>query len=189
MLVLSPGVVVRSVPASEVGSNWRSPPAAATIAGDEAAHYGFFLEGARMYLYYFPEETLEALADVLRHFAMPAMGLIPDYAAFVRELYDAEVYGDRHYALDVVRPALRKLGIANLRQAEAGLRRSRRAPNGGGAAPFSGEGVDFPVLESALRQLFQRIGRYEAETGLATVDPTPFVRYRWMEILNSDACS
>jgi hypothetical protein len=100
------------------------------------------------------------------------MALIPDYAAFVKELYAAEVYGDRQYAVEVVRPALRQLGIANLRQAEAGVRRNR-------AAPFAGEGVDFLVLDSALRRLFARIGRYEAETGVAAIDPTNFIPHRW----------
>src|SRR5262249_23668969 len=84
--------------------------AATVIAADEAAHYGFFLEGARMYLYYFPDDTLEALSDVLRHFAMPAMDLVPDHDAFVKELYAGEVYGRRQFARDVVRPALGKLG-------------------------------------------------------------------------------
>ena len=156
--------------------------AATVIAGDEAAHYSFFLEGARMHLYYFPEDTLEALADVLHHFAMPAMGLIPDYARFVEQLYDAEVYGDRHYAVDVVRAGLRKLGIANLRRVEAGIQRSRSVPDAGAAASYAGEGVQFEVVESALRRLFLRIGRYETETGLAEVDATSFVFHRWGEI-------
>ena len=42
----------------------------------------------------FPEDTLEALADVLRHFAMPAMDLIPNYGAFVSELLGGAVYGN-----------------------------------------------------------------------------------------------
>jgi acyl-[acyl-carrier-protein] desaturase len=152
--------------------------AATVIAADEAAHYDFFLEGARMYLYYFPEDTLEALADVLRHFAMPAMDLIPDYSAFVEQLYGGEVYGKKHYARDVVRSSLGKLGIANLRQVEAGIQRSRMAP--GGAVPrVVGEGVEFPVLESAVQRLFARVGRYEAEVGLAEIDPTPFFSHSW----------
>jgi acyl-[acyl-carrier-protein] desaturase len=155
--------------------------AATVIAGDEAAHYGFFLEGARMYLYYFPEETLDALGDVLHHFAMPAMGLIADYTAFVKELYDAEVYGNRQYAVDVVRSALRKLGIANLRRAEGGIQHSRAASDEMGATVLAGGAVEFPVLESMLRRLFARIGRYEAQTGLASVDPTHFVRFSWVE--------
>jgi acyl-[acyl-carrier-protein] desaturase len=154
--------------------------AAVVIATDEAAHYDFFLEGARLYLYYFPEDTLEALADVLRHFAMPAMDLIPNYGAFVSELLDGGVYGKRQFARDVVRSALGKLGIANVRRIEAGIRLSRNVPEAGGEArPVVGDGVEFSVLESAVQRLFARIGRYEVETGLADVDPTLFSRNAW----------
>jgi acyl-[acyl-carrier-protein] desaturase len=155
--------------------------AAVVIATDEAAHYDFFLEGARLYLYYFPEDTLEALADVLRHFAMPAMDLIPNYGAFVSELLGGGVYGKRQFARDVVRSALGKLGIANVRRIEAGIRHSRSAPGAGGEArPVVGDGVEFPVLESAVQRLFARIGRYEVETGLADVDPSLFGRNDWI---------
>ena len=58
--------------------------AARTIASDEAAHYSFFLEGARLYLYYYPEETLRALVDVLRHFTMPASDIVYNYDDFIR---------------------------------------------------------------------------------------------------------
>jgi acyl-[acyl-carrier-protein] desaturase len=157
--------------------------AATVIAADEAAHYDFFLEGARMYLYYFPADTLEALADVLRHFAMPAMDLIPDYGAFVEQLYGGEVYGRKQYVRDVVRLALGKLGIANLRQVEVGIQWSRMAPDSSGAVPHVvGEGVEFPVLEAALQRLFARIGRYERDAGLAEIDPTPFVHHSWTAI-------
>jgi acyl-[acyl-carrier-protein] desaturase len=154
--------------------------AATVIAADEAAHYDFFLEGARMYLYYFPEDTLAALSDVLRQFAMPAMDLIPDYGAFVEALYAGAIYGNRQYARDVVRSALGKLGIANFRRVEAGIRRSRSAPEANQEVQTSvGHGVEFPVLESAVRRLFARIGHYEAETGLADTDPTLFGRNSW----------
>ena len=49
------------------------------LAVDEAAHYAFFLEGARLFLYYFPEETLQGIHDVISHFAMPAQDIIPNW--------------------------------------------------------------------------------------------------------------
>ncbi|MCE9559032.1 MAG: acyl-ACP desaturase, partial [Armatimonadetes bacterium] len=52
------------------------------IAADEAAHYHFFLECARMHLYFFPAQALEALANVVRHFAMPAANIIPNFNEF-----------------------------------------------------------------------------------------------------------
>jgi acyl-[acyl-carrier-protein] desaturase len=159
---------------------------AAVIAADEAAHYDFFLEGARLYLYYFPEESLTALVDVLRHFAMPSMDLIPDYGAFVRELYAGEVYGKRQYARDVVRPALDKLGVVNLRRVEAGIRRSGTPPDESAAVGTGvGEGVEFGVLESAVRRLFSRLALYEMESGLAAVDPTVFAESPWDAVVRA----
>jgi acyl-[acyl-carrier-protein] desaturase len=102
--------------------------AATTIAADEAAHYDFFLEGARLYLYYYPEETLRALVDVLRHFVMPAAGLVPDYEGFITALYAGGVFGRRQYGEEVVRPALAQLGVSTIRAVEAGIRRTRRSP-------------------------------------------------------------
>ena len=36
---------------------------ARTIAVDEAAHYNFFLEITRLFLYYYPARTLDALHE------------------------------------------------------------------------------------------------------------------------------
>ena len=73
------------------------------------AHFDFFLEGARLLLYYFPEDTLEALADVLRGFMMPAHDLVPDYDKFVRTIYDGGVFDRRKHSRDVVQVALKNL--------------------------------------------------------------------------------
>ena len=151
---------------------------ARTIAIDEAAHYHFFLEGARLYLYYFPEETLEALCDVLRAFMMPASEIIPNYDAFIATLYEARVFGPTQYAREVARPALAQLGVTSVRRVEAGIKRWREVPDADGEMRDSAtfDGLDYSVLEDALERLFQRIGTYERDTGLAEVSATIFAR-------------
>ena len=75
---------------------------AQTIAIDEAAHYSFFLEIARLYLYYYPAQALEALFDVINNFVMPGLDIIPNSAQLGEVLYRSGVYGPRQYAKDAV---------------------------------------------------------------------------------------
>ncbi len=152
-----------------------------TIARDEAAHFHFYLSLARLHLYYFPEETLYALVEVLRDFVMPAAPIVPNYDAFIKELYSANLFGPRKYGRDVVLPTLRALGIETIKEIEAGLQRTKDTPSIDGrkrpAAAF--EGCDFSVLESAVKGLFARFTAYESQTGLSEVDPTQFMPYSW----------
>lgn len=155
--------------------------AIAAITVDEAAHFDFFLSVARLYLYYFPEESLGALVDVLRNFMMPAADLVGDYARFLTALHEAQVFGPRIYGREVAKPALAALGVETIRAVEEGLRRRRDFPDTHGTIrsnPTTG-GCDFNVVESAVCGLFDRIGRYEADVGLAAVDPTTFVAHTW----------
>jgi acyl-[acyl-carrier-protein] desaturase len=134
---------------------------ASTIAADEAAHYYFFLESARLYLYYFPEETLSALGDVLRAFVMPAADIVPQYDAFIRELYAGNLFGRRKYVRDVVEPALEKLGVAGVRSLEQALLRIRTC-GGGLESDNAGvhEVVDGVFLEKTMCHLFDRLKPY-----------------------------
>jgi acyl-[acyl-carrier-protein] desaturase len=154
---------------------------ALTIATDEAAHFDFFLGMTRLHLYYFPEETLGALVDVLRHFVMPASEIIPNYDGFITELYRAEIFGPAKYGREVAKPALAALGITTLKEIEAGIRRSRQAPqpDGSSLSPLGIEGCAFPVVETAVEALFTRIGRYEDEVGLSRISKTVFVPAPW----------
>jgi len=159
--------------------------ACATIAKDEASHFDFFLEGARLFLYYFPEETLHALVDVLRSFMMPAHNLLPNYEKFVRTIYDGGIFDRRKHARDVVQVALKALGIDSIRAIENGIARLRQVPDENGeirdTAIFqkSHLGINFNVVESAVERLFARIGAYETEIGLAEIAPTIFQRNAW----------
>ena len=98
------------------------------IAVDEAAHYKFFQEIFRLFLYYVPDEAAEAALDVVNHFYMPASDIIPDFNVFVEALRKTSVYGGRQYAVDVLEPAFRSMGIANRKTLEAAVRRSREVP-------------------------------------------------------------
>lgn len=154
---------------------------AMTIAADEAAHYNFFLEGTRIFLYYYPEETLNAIVDVLKNFAMPAASLIANYDAFVKAVHSANVFTRRQYGRDVVLPALANLGVTNIKQVEAGIKQSRQVPDEEGQMRDTAlfEGVDFDVVETTVRRIFARIETYEDEIGLSDLDPTRFVPNIW----------
>ena len=156
--------------------------AAMTIAVDEAAHYSFYLEGARLFLYYYPQETLEALVDVLRNFAMPALDLLPDTEKLARTIYEGGVFDGRILSRDVVKSALANLGVTSIRAVERGVAQTRRVPDEDGQQkPAMGEGIDFGLVEGVVESLFAKIGRYEDEIGLSEIDPTLFVKHRWTE--------
>lgn len=151
--------------------------AAKTIAADEAAHYNFFLEGARLYLYYYPVQAIEAMMDVINHFAMPAGDIIPDYAQFSETVYRAGIYGPREHAKDVVQVALKNLGFSGRKAVEAGIRQGRLVPDENGNLRDSAifEGIDFEVIQQSVRRIFSRIDQHETEVGFRDLDPTLFV--------------
>jgi acyl-[acyl-carrier-protein] desaturase len=177
---LNTAVIARGHSELEMFKNDADPvlaQAAKVIAADEAAHYNFFLEGARLFLYYYPTKALEAMADVIRHFSMPAGNVIPDYDKFAELVHRAAVYGPREHAKDVVAAALKNLGVEGRRVLEAGIKRSRMVPDDDGnlreTAIF--EGIDFPSIQGAVKRIFGRIEQHEREVGFWDVDPTIFV--------------
>jgi acyl-[acyl-carrier-protein] desaturase len=151
--------------------------AANIIAVDEAAHYNFFLEGARLYLYYYPAQAIEAMVEVIRNFAMPGSQVdIPDYAKFEETVYQGAIYGPREHSRDVVQLALDALGFANRKALENGIKRIRQVPDENGNYTDSQifEGIDFPSIADSVKRLFGRISTYEQETGHADIDPIQF---------------
>lgn len=151
--------------------------AAQIIAVDEAAHYNFFVEGARLYLYYYPAESIQAMVDVIRNFAMPgSMVHIPDYSKFEETVYKAAIYGPREHSRDVVQHALEALGFENRKALENGIKRVRQVPdmNGNWQDSQIFEGIDFPSITNSVQRIFGRIKNYEEETGHADIDPTLF---------------
>jgi acyl-[acyl-carrier-protein] desaturase len=149
-----------------------------TIAVDEAAHYNFFLELTRLFLYYYPAKTLDALHDVIQRFTMPALDIIPNAQDFYEAVYRAGVYGSaRHYARDVLQVIFDNLSVVGRRALADGLKRLRRVPDEDGnqreTAIF--DMIDYATIEGAVKRLFQRIEDYEREIGVAEIDPTRFV--------------
>ena len=151
--------------------------AAKTIARDEAAHFNFFLELARLYLYYYPAQALEALVEVIKHFGMPAMHLLPEESRFAEALYQGAIYGPRQYTRDVLQMTLRHLGIANRKAIDEGIKRSRQVPDPDGNMRDTVivDALDYHAVETAVMRLFDRVGKHEEKIGLTEIDPTVFV--------------
>ncbi len=151
---------------------------AQTIAVDEAAHYNFFLECARLYLYYYPQRTLEAIKNVIGQFSMPASHLIPDWDEFATTVYKAGIYGPRDFNRDVMQVAFRNLGIESRKKLEEGIKLGRQVPNfeGDGMVPtIIWDSFDYGSVEGDVKRLHVKIQDYEKGVGFDAVDPFEFV--------------
>lgn len=144
------------------------------IARDEAAHYNFYLEAARLHVHYLPEDALPALLDVLCDFTMPAAGIIPNYDVFIKELYAAGIFGRQKYVSDVVEPALAKLGVDARRAFQTKLFSRRksltRRSDSQEPEPNLLVPVQHDVLGEFVRHLLQRLDVYEQRIGFGEVD-------------------
>jgi len=149
--------------------------AARTIAVDEAAHYSFFLEGARLYLYYYPAQALEALADVIKYFSMPAASLIPNYANFSEIVAADCVYGPRQHLRDVLDVALENLNVRGRRALAEGIRLTRRVPHPDGTTHDTAifDVLDCAAVREKVLRLYGRIAEFEKSVGFDLVDPVP----------------
>lgn len=147
------------------------------IAVDEAAHYSFFLEGARLYLYYYPAQALEALHDVIKYFSMPAGNLIPGYDHFAETVAQSAIYGPREHIRDVLDVALAKLGVEGRRQLYKGIERIRQVPTMDGAMRDTAifDLLDYAGVQEKVQALFGRIRSYEEQIGFDLINPTEFV--------------
>ena len=150
------------------------------IAIDEAAHYNFFLEGARLFLYYYPARSLEALQDVIQYFAMPAGDLIPNYDRFAEIVARAGIYGPREHLKDVIDIALKNLGVQGRAALRRGINRIREVPtmDGGMRETAIFDLLDVDGVEKKVQKLFGRIQDYEKQVGFDEIDPTIFVPAR-----------
>ena len=147
------------------------------IATDEAAHYNFFLEGARLYLYYYPAQALEALHDVIKFFAMPAGDLIPDYDHFAEIVARACVYGPREHLRDVLDVALKSLSVSGKSELYKGIKRIRSVPKLDGSMLDTSifDMMDYEGVTTKVQRSHEKISDYEKEIGIDQVDPTKFV--------------
>jgi acyl-[acyl-carrier-protein] desaturase len=150
----------------------------ATIAADEAAHYNFFLEGLRLYMYYYPLESLEAIRDVLGRFAMPAQNLMPNWEEFFEAAYKNAIYGPRQYARDVVAFVFKSLGIEGRKALEEGIKRTREIPDEEGQMRTSAiwETLDPSKISSQVERMHNRIQDFEKSFGWDKYDPLSFIK-------------
>jgi acyl-[acyl-carrier-protein] desaturase len=171
---LNLGIIARGKGSiGEAGADPVLDHACRLIAADEAAHYHFFLECARMHLYFFPMQALEAMGNVLRHFAMPAADIIPNFAEFAETVMRVGVYGPRNWSRDVAKVALAQLGAESLRKVEEGIRRSREIPDEFGMFRTGAilDTLDYATIQKKVKILFNRLKEYNVETGRQLVEP------------------
>ncbi len=151
--------------------------AATVIARDEAAHYNFFLEIHRLYLYYFPAQAIEAIHDVVTNFTMPANHLLPNFDDFADSLVKTAIYGPREYAKDVLQVVFDKIGVESRRALIKGIAKTREIPDpqGGMRDTLFFTVFDYDLIEDAVQKVFHRIEDYEKQIGFDQIDPTQFI--------------
>lgn len=149
--------------------------ASKVIANDEAAHYGFFLSIASLYLYYYPAQLLTALDEVIKHFAMPALDMFED-PNWGEILYKTGIYGAREYTKDVLQVAIKQLSVKSRKALELGIKNSRLVPDPDGnicdAAIF--KSFDYREVGATVKNTIDRITRYAKEVGIHDLDPVTF---------------
>jgi acyl-[acyl-carrier-protein] desaturase len=138
------------------------------IAADEAAHYHFFCEIARLVLYYDAERALDAFVEVLRLFTMPGRDIIPDYDHFGEVLQAAGLFGKKIHYRDVVQVVLDSLSLPAVRTLEAGVRRLREIPDMEHGRRTSAllDTLNVRALEAKVHLLFERYQTHLSRAGL-----------------------
>lgn len=101
-----------------------------TVANDEIAHHGIFLELVRIYMRYMPQDTLEALLRVLGGFTMPALHLIPNGGELAEAMRRTLLHTPMKQVRNVNNPILNTLGLENRRALERAVQQSKLLPAG-----------------------------------------------------------
>ena len=91
------------------------------IAEDEGAHQGFFLQMMRIYLRYWPDKALEALAGVFNGYKMPVVH-IPNPEEFLDAVIRAKLGHPRWVVAEVLTPVAQRLGLESRSAAARALR-------------------------------------------------------------------
>jgi acyl-[acyl-carrier-protein] desaturase len=101
-----------------------------TVATDEIAHHGIFLELTKIYLRYHPHDTLDALLHVFNGFTMPALNLIPDASELAAAMERTLLHTPLKQGRNVNNPILAALGFKNRRALERGVQEAKLLPAG-----------------------------------------------------------
>lgn len=121
-----------------------------TVANDEIAHHGIFLELVKIYLRYLPEETLETLLKVFNGFTMPALTLIPNGSELAEAMARTLLHTPLKQVRNVNNPILDSLGLQNKKALERAVQQSKLLPKGLGPEHVSlGRSGEFVVSMDA----------------------------------------
>ncbi len=101
-----------------------------TVANDEIAHHGIFLDLVRIYLRYLPHDTLDTLLRVFNGFTMPALSLIPDASQLAAAMERTLIHTPLKHGRNVTNPILDSLGLKNKRALERAVQEAKRLPSG-----------------------------------------------------------
>ncbi len=101
-----------------------------TVAIDEIAHHGIFLDLVKIYLRYLPHDTLDMLLRVFNGFTMPALSLIPDSSELAAAMERTLLHTPLKQGRNVNNPILDSLGLKNKRALERAVQEAKRLPAG-----------------------------------------------------------
>lgn len=112
------------------------------VSGDEIAHHAFFLELAKIYTRYQPEQMLEALVRVFKGFKMPAIDLIPNSVDLEKAMRQTELHNPRNQLKQVNNHVLDALGFERKLALEKAVQEAKILPGdlGPGYVGFSRSG-------------------------------------------------
>jgi acyl-[acyl-carrier-protein] desaturase len=102
----------------------------ALLARDEVGHFEFFKNGVLIHMDQDRDKVIETVNHVIKTFRMPAQDIIPDWDVRDQLIRDMNIFDDRIYVRDVVRPVLKSLGINRdeLRDARQRVETSESVP-------------------------------------------------------------
>lgn len=94
---------------------------------DEGAHEANFTNIVRIYMKYFPDQALEALAKVSNHYKMPLVQL-PNAEEFVRCILAAGLGSARTVINEVMNPTLQRMGLESRLALRTAVKNFRNLP-------------------------------------------------------------
>ncbi|HEX5506038.1 MAG TPA: hypothetical protein VFW96_25700 [Thermomicrobiales bacterium] len=101
-----------------------------TVAIDEIAHHGIFLELVQTYMRYLPDEATEMLLKTFNGFTMPAITLLPITGELAAAMERTLLHTPLKQARKVNNPILDALGLANKRALERAVQQAKLLPAG-----------------------------------------------------------
>lgn len=101
-----------------------------TVANDEIAHHGIFLQLFDIYKRYLPHQAFDTLLRVLTGFKMPALHLIPNGSDLAEAMYRTKLHTPLKQGRYVSNPILESLGLENKRALERAVQESKLLPAG-----------------------------------------------------------